>query len=298
MMPQPDLVQDRVDPPFARLGIVGLGLIGGSVALGARAAWPSMTIVGLDTAGRAAEAARRGILTEHVSSLEAIADLDFILLAVPIEAMPEVLHALGALETRAVVTDVGSTKRRVMAIARDCGVGCFVGGHPMAGAERSGLDHARANLFHGRPWLLVDGRGPQDALARVQAFVEGLGATPQWTDAESHDRTVAYVSHLPQLIATALMNVAAAEVGDGGVSMAGPAFSEMTRLASSPPELWQGILRDNADYIAEALGQFIGQLPDGSSLIDATWVRTTFERAAEARGRWLATQTGLIGPHS
>jgi prephenate dehydrogenase len=271
------------EAPFSRVGVVGLGLMGGSIAMATRFAWPRTTLVGFDRSDEAANAARRHAVHETVPAIADLDGSDLIILAVPLGALVELMPELARLSDRAVVTDVGSTKREVLAAAASAGVSPFIGGHPMGGSERGGLDHARADLFTGRPWLLVPGSGGPDDARRVERFIAGLGAVPQWTDAETHDRTVAYVSHLPQLLAVALMNATAAAVGDRGLSAAGRAFGEMTRLASSPPELWQGILARNADFVAEALKGFVGSLPTGDELKDGRWIRDAFGRAGATR---------------
>jgi prephenate dehydrogenase len=273
------------DPPFARLGIAGIGLIGGSIALGVRQAWPSVTIAACDQPARIEEAQRRGIVDAVASGAADLADADLVVLAVPMGQMATLVAALGACDVAGVVTDVGSTKRQVMQDAARAGLHRFVGGHPMAGAERAGLDHARADLFRGRPWLLVEGAAAGDA-ALMEAFVRGLGAAPRWVDAEAHDRTMAYVSHLPQLLATVLMNVASDAVGEGGLAAAGPAFHDMTRLASSPAEVWQGILGQNADYTNEAIGRFAASLPSREQLESGDWIKDAFSRAGAARTQW------------
>jgi prephenate dehydrogenase len=272
-------------PPFQRIGVVGLGLIGGSIALAARAAWPQIHLVGLDQGALAAAAARRGVVHDAAQDLRDLTSCDLIVLAAPLAAGLEIMPALAALGSDAVVTDVASTKRQVMAAAAAVKLPRFVGGHPMAGSERAGLEHARAELFARRPWLLVDSGSDASVCARVEQFVRGLGAVPLRTNAEKHDSTRAYVSHLPQLVAVALMNAAADAVGEDGILAAGPAFADMTRLASSAPDLWQGILAPNADFIADALARFVASLPSGDDLERDEWVRTAFARAGATRAR-------------
>lgn len=271
-------------PPFAHVGIAGIGLIGGSIALGLRDVWPGITITACDDPSRIEEGQRRGIVDAVASTAGELAAADLIVLAVPMATMGQVIGGLGRAEVAGIVTDVGSTKRQVMIDAAGAGLRRFVGGHPMAGAERAGLDHARADLFRGRPWLLVEGAAPADAVL-MEAFVAGLGAIPQWISAETHDRTMAYVSHLPQLLATLLMNVAVEAVGPDGLSSAGPAFAEMTRLASSPPDLWQGILSQNADFTDEALRRLAACLPTRTELESGGWTHDAFARAGRARAQ-------------
>jgi prephenate dehydrogenase len=280
----------RDAPPIARLGIAGIGLIGGSIALAVREKWPSVRITGCDRPDRIEEGQRRGIVDAVAATAADLATADLIVLAVPMATMSPLIDALGAASVAGLVTDVGSTKREVMAAVARAGLRRFVGGHPMAGAERAGLDHARVDLFRGRPWLLAEGAADPDA-SLMEAFVTGLGAIPRWMPAEVHDRTMAYVSHLPQLLATALMNVATDAVGEDGLAAAGPAFAEMTRLASSPSDLWQGILAQNADFTAEAIERFIACLPDNGGLASGDWVREAFARAGAARGQWRPKDT-------
>lgn len=272
--------------PFQRIGVAGLGLIGGSVALAAKSVWPDVVVRGCDAAAHVGEARARGVVSDGAPDIVALASCDLIVLAVPLGSMQEVLHAVGQIRTDAVITDVGSTKRRIVATAKDVGLRQFVGGHPMAGGERPGLDRARADLFVDRPWLLVEGTADADARARVDAFVRGLGARPSWMDAAAHDRTVAYVSHLPQVVAAALMTAADEALGIDGKSAAGPAFAEMTRLASSPPDMWTSVLAENADFVAEALAQFARDLPSVADLQSGAWARDVLSRAGETRARW------------
>jgi prephenate dehydrogenase len=273
--------------PFERVGIVGLGLIGGSVAMAVRARWPSVRILSFDPRNRPPHPAQRAVVDDVVPALSDLAGTaDLILLATPGEAMAPLMGDLAKLKTAAIVTDAGSTKRPVMKAAAECGLASFVGGHPMAGAERPGIAYARADLFNERAWLLVKGAASDHAHVRLQAFVEGLGAKAHWIDANSHDRIVAYISHLPQLLATALMNVAGDEVGEAGAALSGAAFAEMTRLASSPASMWQSILTENADNVSEALRQFAARLPGSADLTGDAWVKATFDRAHEARMRW------------
>jgi prephenate dehydrogenase len=269
--------------PFAKVGVVGLGLMGGSIALAARRAWSNVQLVGFDHAVRTADMARGRIVHDIAAELRDLASCDLVVLAMPLAAIIDCLPQLAAFRPDTVVTDVGSTKRQVMAAASAAGLSSFVGGHPMGGSERSGLEHARADLFDSRPWLLIAGGGDTHASARVEQFVSALGGAPQWTDADTHDRTMAYVSHLPQLLAVALMNATEDAVGDRGISASGRAFSEMTRLASSPADLWQGILSRNADFVAEALKTFTSSLPTGADLEEGRWIRDAFARARRSR---------------
>ncbi|MEO6223608.1 MAG: prephenate dehydrogenase/arogenate dehydrogenase family protein [Vicinamibacterales bacterium] len=254
-------------PPFERLGLVGLGLIGGSVALAARRRWPSVRITACDPAPVATEAVSQGLLEAIVESPAGLSECDLIVIATPVQVVTRIFEQLSNARVPALVTDTSSTKRAVMAAAQSNNGIMFVGGHPVTGSEGSGLAAARADLFDGRPWLLVsaaaarpgESRGVKESM--LASFVVGLGARPEWTDAVTHDRVMAHVSHAPQVVSSALLAASgAAGVGDS--------------------ESWRGILETNADFIADALVAIAAKLPTSSSaLTDAPAVRDIFERA-------------------
>jgi cyclohexadieny/prephenate dehydrogenase len=245
-------------PPFERLGIVGLGLVGGSVALAAKRRWPSIQITVCDPAPVALEAVTQGLVTAVVGSPEELAGCDLIVIATPVHLVPEVVARLSAAGVAGLVTDTGSTKRTVMTAAQSAPGLAFVGGHPVAASEASGLAAARADLFDGRPWVLVSGGKPEHEVreAMLASFVVGLGARPEWTDAVTHDRVMATVSQAPHVVSSAVKAVPAAS------------------------DVWQGILETNADFIADALVAIAAKLPTSSSaLTDTPEVRDVFERA-------------------
>ncbi len=228
--------------------------MGGSIAAAASRAWPEVRIIGLDRAEVLSDARRRGWVHEGRASVGELADADLVVLATPIPHIVSAIEELGRVAPDVPVTDVGSTKRAIMRAARQAGLVKFVGGHPMAGGERGGLEHATPDLFSGRRWLVVPAsEGAGETARLVEALARGVGAEPLRVDAEAHDHVMAYVSHLPQLLAVALANAASVTTGQGGLAMSGRALAEMTRLAASPPDLWQGIVESNADLVAEAL---------------------------------------------
>jgi prephenate dehydrogenase len=248
------------EPPFRRLAICGLGLIGGSIALGCRRRWPGVAVLGVDRAEVLGDALARQAITDARSSVADLEDVDLVVLAAPVPEIEALLRDAGRVRLPVLLTDVGSTKRHIMAAAEAAGVR-FVGGHPVAGAAAGGFPAARADLFDGREWLIVaDGAAGED-VAAVESLARGLGAAPRRVDADAHDRLMAYVSHLPQLLATALMTTAGEGVGREGLAAAGPGFADMTRLASSPAEIWRGILATNGDYVAEAVNALVRTLP-------------------------------------
>jgi prephenate dehydrogenase len=266
-------------PPFERIGIVGLGLVGGSVALAAKRRWPAVAITACDAAPTTDAAVEQGLLAGAVASVAELPPCDLIVIGTPVLAVADVLQQLAIAGQRALVTDVSSTKRVVMDAARSSAL-TFVGGHPIAGSEASGLAHARADLFDDKPWLLVSGGAPEPLEAMLTTFVVGLGARPSWTDAVTHDKVMAHVSHAPQVISTALMAASGEAVGADGVAWSGNGFADMTRLAGSSSDVWQGILQTNADFIADALTALAGKLPTSSeALMNAPTVKALFDHA-------------------
>jgi len=282
-------VPEAPDVGVRRLAIVGVGLIGGSIALAAKRAWPGVHLAAIDR-GPALDAARLLPAFDRVSDrLDAVRGADLVVLAAPVRQNIAMLRALGAvLDAPALVTDAGSTKRETVAASADLPPHVsFVGGHPLAGAARGGLSLARADLFVGRPWLVTPGaatRSPED-IERIRRFAAGLGALPRTIGAEEHDRLLAFLSHLPQLTASALMQTVGSGAGDH-IDLAGPGLADTTRLASSPVDIWQDICATNADDIRPALDALIDALRalrDG--LDDPAVVSATFDSARAWRER-------------
>ena len=235
-----------LEPFFPRVAIVGFGLIGGSIAQAASRRWPSTDIVPIDLG----------------AGLAGAAGADLVVLAAPVLANISLLTELPPhLSPGTIVTDTGSTKRATAAAALQRPSMTFIGGHPMAGAARGGLAQARPDLFDGRPWILTPPAGhAPGVLARLEQFVQGLGAVPHIMTPELHDRFVGAVSHLPQLTASALMHAVGTLAGDAGLELAGPGLYDTTRLAASPPDIWRDVAATNADVLGAALDTLIGTL--------------------------------------
>jgi len=250
------------DLPFPSIAIVGLGLIGGSIALGVRERWPSSRVIGVDTEGVAAHALGSGAIDRAVESVAALPETSLIVLAAPVRQNIGLLEQLAHRRGQTVVTDVGGTKREIVNAARALPPSTiFVGGHPLGGGERGGFAFARPDLFAGRPWIFTpDGDGSADAVDRLSRLVAGLGARPSILGADEHDRLMAFVSHLPQLTASALMDTVGSAVHGEGLRMAGRGLVDTTRLASSPADVWRDICLTNADAIGDALDCLIQRL--------------------------------------
>jgi len=275
-------------PPFERIGIVGLGLMGGSVAMACRRRWPAALVIGVDANGPLEQATVRHAIDVGADDLGMLRDADLVVLAAPVRENILVLDQLPQfIRGSAVVTDVGSTKRATLDTARHLPARlAFIGGHPLAGAARSGIAFASPDIFQGRPWFLTPLAGVPEPLARLSGWVEALGAVPHVIDAAAHDLLVAYVSHLPQLAASALMRVVGDAVGADGLRFAGQGLADTTRLATSAGSVWADICRSNADELGGALDRLIVELQrtrDGLARQDV--VAELFGSAAAWRGQ-------------
>lgn len=238
--------------PMKRAAVVGLGLIGGSLARDLAARGVDVAAFDPDAAA-VDQAIRDGIVTERLDeALETVADV--ILIATPVNAAIDVLRTLaGGNHRGALITDVGSTKSRIVAEASSLGLADnFVGSHPMAGDHRSGWASSRRGLFAGaRVYLCAPDGAQAELVARAGEFWRTLDAHPVSIDADAHDRTLAWTSHLPHFVSAALaLALGGAQIGRDAL---GPGGRDMTRLAGSSPEMWSAIAIENAPAIDAAL---------------------------------------------
>jgi prephenate dehydrogenase len=243
-----------------RVAIIGVGLIGASFGLALRKAGFSGEIVGVSSERSVEAGVRKGAIDCGVSLEKAAGQADLIFLAQPIFGIIETLHRLDAMvNPNALVTDAGSTKRAICAAAGEHLKQCvFLGGHPMAGKERRGAGAADADLFRGRPWILT-GEPDHPVARQFRDWIGRIGAREVLLDAAEHDRLVAWRSHLPQLVSTALASVLHDEAPDASL-VAGPGLLDATRLGMSSFELWNDILATNQDEIGLTLDALIGKL--------------------------------------
>lgn len=259
-----------------QIAIVGLGLIGTSIALAIRRRQPGVTLIGVDRADVIRHPRIVETFTVAATELSAAADADLLVLATPVDVILDTLPKIRALAPRGAVIDTGSTKRAILAAARASGLTNFVGGHPMAGSAASGPDAARADLFDTRPWFLI---GATAAVSEAGAFVQQLGATPVFMndDGSQHDRVMAAVSHLPQVVVSALMARVGETVGVDGLGYAGAGLRDTTRLAGSDARVWESVLATNADTLGPLLIELADDLRKiASQLNDATAMRRLF----------------------
>jgi prephenate dehydrogenase len=273
----------RDAPPFERIAIVGLGLIGGSLALAIRRRWAGGLIIAVDRKDVLEAGLRQHVADVAADDLGMVAEADLVVLAAPVGQNIAVLRQLPDFVSRpVVVTDVGSTKRAILREAESLPAHfTFVGGHPLAGAATGGIASARPDLFDGRPWLLTT-PAPDPAVSALEALITGLGATPARMDAERHDRLLAYLSHLPQLTVSALMHVVGERTGEEGLALGGRGLRDTTRLASSPAGIWRDIAATNADRILESIDELIATLERlKADLSTGDDLQRVFESSAE-----------------
>jgi prephenate dehydrogenase len=278
-----------------RIAVIGVGLIGGSVALAVRER-AGATVAGFDRSPDAVDkAAERGAVDRAAASIEeAVADAEAVFVAVPVGSLPDaVATALATAPEDCVVTDVGSTKRAVTAAHDDPR---FVGGHPLAGAETAGVEHARADLFENATWYLTPTSRTSGILyERLHRLLHALGARPTAIEADTHDTILAAVSHLPHVLANVLVSQAADTLAAGGERLpaTGPSFRDATRVAGASSAIWTDIYLANRDALAQEIDAAINRLTEvRDSLISADAERITAwnDTAAADRRRLLEAQ--------
>jgi prephenate dehydrogenase len=279
-----------------RICVLGVGLIGGSIGLAARARLDAQ-VSGFDPdAELLARAEELGaIASSHDSVGAACEGAEIVFCAAPVAALPRLAaEALAASGADCAVTDVGSVKREVIA-----GLGeeaRFVGGHPLAGAETSGVENARADLFEGARWYLTPTSRTEGVLYdRLQRTVAELGARPQAIDAEAHDRLMATVSHLPHVLANVLASEAATTLAEESERLpeVGPSFRDATRVAGANPAIWTDIFTGNREAVASEIDAVARRLTDAAELLragDPDAVAAWHSDAAERRRELLEAE--------
>lgn len=301
----PRLNPTTVPPgPPSSVAILGTGLIGASLGLGLRRHAPSLSVVGYDASAAHAETARqRGALTQTAPTVaDAVRTADLVVLATPLDTIPALLDAVAAhLRPGALVTDAGSVKAPVMdAAAELLPHARFVGGHPMAGAAVGGPENADPLLFENAVYVLTPPTGVsslKDAAPDALWLVEAVGARAVVMDAHRHDDVAAAISHLPQLLAVALVE-AAADTGDDALGLAAGGFRDMTRIAGSPFSMWGPILTGNQTVVATALQAFEQRLARVRQSVerDPAALAGAFERAGQVRAALPSSSKGFLAP--
>jgi prephenate dehydrogenase len=278
-----------------RIAVVGVGLIGGSIALAARERLDA-SVAGFDASAEALRlAGERGAIDDQCATVaDAVDGAEAVFVAVPVGRLPDAARAaLAAAPQGCVVTDVGSTKRAIVAALGDPR---FVGGHPLAGAETSGVRHARGDLFEGATWYLTPTAATSGILyERLHRLLHSIGARPTAIDPETHDTILATVSHLPHVLANVLVAHAAQALAAGGERLpaTGPSFRDATRVAGAPSAIWTDIYLSNRDAVAAGIDDMIARLRavrEALLAADATRIAGWNDSAAADRRRLLEAQ--------
>lgn len=276
-----------------RVALVGVGLIGGSVGMAARRRLGAH-VVGWNRSPQALEIALAcGAIDEAVGSIGEIGTADIAVAAVAVDALPDAVRSLCETLPEAVVTDVGSTKSALVDAIEHPN---FIGGHPLAGAESTGVSHAREDLFEGATWYLT----PRDETAgvlyeRLARFVAGLGAVPTAIAPADHDRLMAAVSHLPHVVANLLVEQATVALDGETLPATGPSFRDATRVAGSNPALWAQIYSANRVALGLQIDDLVRRLRDVRGLLDGGDAELEAWQDAAARQRHALLEVGLAG---
>ena len=282
---------------FEQLGLIGCGLMGGSFALAMKRAGLVKRVVGYSKSPSTTERARQmGVIdVEAPSALLAVSGADVVLLAVPVAATEATLKAIRHLVThRMLIMDVGSTKRDVIDSARRVlrdHIGCFVPCHPITGKEVSGVEHSDPDLYTGKQVILtpVDRTDPIHLQRAVQLW-EALDCPVVKMAPDEHDAAFAAVSHLPHLIAFALINgITSQEHGKDYLSLAGPGFRDFTRIAASEPKMWRDILLANRQELLEQSKIFQRTLAAMEAMIESgngEGLEGLIDQASQSRSHW------------
>ena len=282
---------------FEQLGLIGCGLMGGSFALALKQAGLVQRVVGYSKSPSTTDRARQlGVIdVEAPSALLAVAGADIVLLAVPVSATEATLKAIRHLVTpQMLIMDVGSTKADVVQAARRAlrdQVGSFVPAHPITGREVAGVEHADAELYYGRQVILTPTERTLTAqLLQAQEVWQAIGCRVSSMSPESHDSAFAAVSHLPHLLAFAMMNTLTGQPeGDGYLSLAGPGFRDFTRIAAGEPKMWRDIMLANRDELlaqSKLFQQALAQLEQAISSGNAQALEDMLTLASETRAHW------------
>lgn len=259
---KPSVPTHSPSPLFDTIVVIGVGLLGGSIALAARQRGVVRRVIGVGRdAGRLEQARAAGIISAAETDVaKAASHADLLIVATPVDLIVSGVRAAAvACHEGLLITDVGSTKSR---ICRELAAGIsygatFVGSHPLAGSEKQGWKHARADLFDGRVCVVTPTDStPRDAVSRLTAFWRAIGMTVIELSPEAHDRALAQTSHVPHLVASALAGTLTPE----NRPFAATGFADTTRIAAGDPDVWVPILLDNANAVLASLDEYSQQL--------------------------------------
>lgn len=292
-------------PLFNHIAIVGVGLIGGSLGLAIKRKQPGAHIIGISSDYVLDDALKAGAIDEGVSKsrlAEGVSHADLVILCNPIQEiilrLPEVAQAI---QPGTLVSDAGSTKQQIVDAAKACFAEdrYFIGGHPMAGSENRGIQAADALLFENAVYVLSPLENtPETLLKRLASLVECIGAKAIMMPPELHDQIAAAVSHLPQLLAVTLMNfISKQEKSPLHLRLAAGGFRDMTRIASSPYEIWEDILETNRDAITATINEFLQDLEAVKQKMINGTLHADFTHSNTQRLSIPRDTKGFIRPH-
>jgi len=258
-----------------RLAVVGVGMMGGSIALAAQNRAGVDEVVGFDADPAAlAEALDKGVISEAAASAgEAAAYADLVVVSTPVRSIPALVEECAKAEPRPrLITDTGSTKSAIMNALSPLARSLFIGGHPMCGAADSGVQYARADLFDRATYFLcTTGAAFPKLYAMLQQFVLDLGARPTLVDPKAHDQIMAVISHLPHVLANVLMTHAGSFDAGGkrALQWVGASFTDLTRVAGANPPMWRDIFLENRQALSDSIRAISGQLEEFAAGLDA-----------------------------
>jgi len=285
------------------IGFIGLGLIGGSIAKSIRRVFPKTEILGFDVDQTALSLALKdGTLSKTVTAIEKMGDCDYIFLCAPVHYNIAYLPILkSVMKDSCILTDVGSVKSDIYKAIHDNHLEAyFIGGHPMVGSERSGYEAATDRLIENAYYFVTPSSTvSKNKVAEYRMFLEDLGAIPIIYSPKRHDEITAYISHIPHVIASALVNLVAAKEDENGMlkQLAAGGFKDITRIASSNPVVWEHILLSNPDNVIAGLKRFIQELNNMTEYIEqenARDIYAFFDRAKDYRNSIPEHATGVI----
>ena len=285
------------------IGFIGLGLIGGSIAKSIRRIFPNAEIIGFDVDQHALSMALEDkTLTKTVTAIEAMGECDYIFLCAPVHYNIAYLPILKRImKPSCILTDVGSVKSDIYrAIGDNQLEDYFIGGHPMVGSERSGYEAANDRLIENAYYFVTPSDTvAEEKVAEFRTFLEDLGAIPIIYSPEKHDEITAYISHIPHVIASSLVNLVASKEDENGMlkQLAAGGFKDITRIASSNPVVWEHILLSNPEHVVAGLRTFITELEKMISAIEtdnAREIYSFFDSAKNYRNSIPEHATGVI----
>lgn len=285
------------------IGFVGLGLIGGSIAKSIHRIFPDWEILGFDVDQTALTLAlEEKTITKTVTSIEALGDCDYIFLCAPVHYNIAYLPILKrVIKPSCILTDVGSVKSDIYQAIHEQNLDdFFIGGHPMVGSERSGYEAANDHLIENAYYFITPSATvKEEKINEFRIFIEDLGAIPIIYSPERHDEITAYISHIPHVIASSLVNLVAAQEDERGMlkQLAAGGFKDITRIASSNPVVWEHILLSNPKNVADGLRHFVDNLEQIIASIeneDARAIYSFFDTAKDYRNSIPEHATGVI----